>query len=88
MRTMKGILDRFEGEQAVILIDEEQTEVIVNANELPSGSKRNTMFKMEKVNGAYKIVGIDVQATKQAETKSSSLMDQLRAKSKGSKFKR
>lgn len=85
---MKGILDRFEGEQAVILIEEANDEWIVDKNDLPAGSEKHTIFKLSKENGAYTILDIDVQATEQAREKSSSLMEQLRAKSRGSKFKR
>lgn len=89
MCTMKkGILDRFEGEQAVILIEEDKEEIIVQKSELPPNSKKNTIFKLKKQNGEYRITGIDDTATNQASAKSASLMDQLRAKSKGSKFKR
>lgn len=84
----KGILDRYEGELAVILIEEENEELIVKKTELPPGSKENTIFNLSKQNGDYVIEGINMEATKKAQQKSTSLMQQLRAKSKGSKFKR
>lgn len=85
---MKGILDRFEGEKAVILIEEEHEEIIIDKNELPANSKVNTIFKVSKRNGSYQIDSIDTTAEKQASQKSSALMAKLRAKSSGSKFKR
>ncbi|WP_405103574.1 DUF3006 family protein [Oceanobacillus sp. FSL H7-0719] len=88
MCTMKGILDRFEGEKAVILIEEEHEEIIIDKNELPANSKVNTIFKVSKRNGSYQIDSIDTTAEKQASQKSSALMAKLRAKSSGSKFKR
>ncbi|GGN51615.1 hypothetical protein GCM10007971_06300 [Oceanobacillus indicireducens] len=87
MYTMKGILDRFEGNQAVILIEETKEELIVNKEVLPRGSMKNTIFNLKKESDGYTIVNIDLAQTKAAERKSSSLMDQLRAKNKGSKFK-
>ena len=88
MRTMRGILDRFEGEQAVILIEEVKQEIIVSKNNLPANSEVNTVFKLTEENGNYSIAGIDIAATKQASQESSALMDKLRKKSSGSKFKR
>ncbi len=85
---MKGILDRFEGEWAVILIEEKNEELLVKKSVLPAGSEKNTIFNLVEKNGTYEIAGIDVLATKQAKEKSASLMDRLRAKGKGSKFKR
>ena len=88
MRKMRGILDRFEGEQAVILIEEVKKEIIVAKNELPANSEVNTVFKIVEENGSFKIAAIDIAATKQASQQSSALMDKLRKKSSGSKFKR
>lgn len=85
---MKGILDRFEGEKAVILIEDDHTEMIVNKSELPANSKVDTIFKLSKNNGSYQIDSIALAATQKASQKSSALMNQLRSKSNGSKFKR
>lgn len=85
---MRGILDRFEGEQAVILIEERKAEIIIKKDELPLGSDVNTVFRIKEENGSYQITGIDRSATKKRSEQSSALMNKLRAKSKGSKFKR
>jgi len=85
---MRGILDRFEGEQAVILIEEVKKEIIVTKNKLPANSEVNTVFKINEENGSFKIASIDLAATKQASQQSSALMDKLRKKSSGSKFKK
>jgi Ser/Thr protein kinase RdoA (MazF antagonist) len=85
---MIGVLDRFEGELAVILVEEEKEEFTVDKKELPSGSEVNTLFNVTKENGNYRILEINKEATSKAQKKSANLMDQLRARSKGSKFKR
>lgn len=46
---MRGILDRFEGDKAVILLQDTKEEYIVNESELPAGSKINTVFDLEKI---------------------------------------
>ncbi|RDW18807.1 DUF3006 domain-containing protein [Oceanobacillus arenosus] len=85
---MKGILDRFEGDKAIILIEEIREEFTIPKTELPSGSKQQAIFHLEKANNGYKILGIDKPATNAAAEKSTSLMDKLRVKGSGSKFKR
>lgn len=85
---MKGILDRFENDSAVILIEEEKEELIVPKRDLPKGSKVNTYFVIEKNFNGYEIVGIDEEKTILEREKSSSLMDRLKAKRKTSKFKK
>ncbi|RDW15474.1 DUF3006 family protein [Oceanobacillus chungangensis] len=83
---MKGILDRFEGDKAVILIEEINEEFIIQKTELPSGSEQQTIFDLEKANDSYKILAIDASTTNAAAEKSANLMDRLRANSSGSKF--
>ncbi|MFD1848837.1 DUF3006 domain-containing protein [Oceanobacillus bengalensis] len=85
---LKGILDRFEGAHAVILIEERMEEIVIPRDELPDGSEVNTHFNLEKRNDSYVIASIDLAATTTQAQKSSSLMEQLRAKKKDSKFKK
>lgn len=86
---MKGVLDRFENkDQAVILIEEIQKALVVPISELPANSKEGTFFSIEERNGNYKIISIDHETTRREEKKAAELMEKLRAKSKGSKFKR
>lgn len=86
---MNGILDRFEeNNKAVILIEEIDEELIVPVEKLPKGSVVNTYFSIEKKDGEYQIVSIDNTTTKEEAQKTSDLMAKLRAKSKGSKFRK
>jgi Ser/Thr protein kinase RdoA (MazF antagonist) len=85
---MKGILDRFEGDKAVILIEENNAELVIEKNELPTGSNVNTVFRMEASNGSYNILSIDTAKTDVDAKKSSDLMAKLRSKSSGSKFRK
>ena len=85
---MRGILDRFEGDKAVILIEENNAELVIEKNELPSGSNINTVFRMEENNGNYNILSIDTNETKNDAKKSSDLMAKLRSKNSGSKFRK
>lgn len=85
---MKGVLDRFEGDKAVILVEDAKEEFIVPREKLPAGSKVNTFFQLEKVDDTFQIISIDKTKTVEAKEKTSDIMAKLRAKSKGSKFKK
>ncbi|WP_042146853.1 DUF3006 domain-containing protein [Paucisalibacillus sp. EB02] len=85
---MRGVLDRFEGNQAVILIEEDKAELVVLKEELPEGSKINTVFKIANENGDYQILAIDQEAEKEAKETTADLLAKLRANSNGSKFKK
>jgi hypothetical protein len=82
------MLDRFEDNKAVILIEKTKEELIIDRELLPSGSSVNTYFTLEKKNGTYKITAIDEKTTGLQARKSSELMKKLRKKSSGSKFKK
>ncbi|WP_197046625.1 DUF3006 domain-containing protein [Oceanobacillus salinisoli] len=85
---IKGVLDRFEGNNAVILIEELKEEMVVPREKLPEGSMVNTYFNLEKKDDKFEIVSIDEHATMSDSQKSSDLMAKLRSKSKGSKFRK
>ena len=85
---MHGFLDRFEGNMAVILVEEVKEEFTVNKEMLPDGSDVNTYFEIEKKDGNYHIVQIDTTKTTQEKQTTSDLMAKLRAKKTESKFKK
>lgn len=86
---MKGVIDRFTDEdQAVILIEKLNKELVVSCDELPDGSKESDWLTLKKTNGSFKIIAIDREKTERETKTSLDLRDQLRAKSKGSKFRR
>lgn len=86
---MKGYLDRIEDEKhAVILIEENNQEIIIPVIDLPEGSKEKTWLRLKEDNGSYRVIAIDEEKTIQESKRSEDLMAQLRARSKGSKFKK
>ncbi|HLR22905.1 MAG TPA: DUF3006 domain-containing protein [Pseudogracilibacillus sp.] len=85
---MKGVLDRFEGLDAVILIEEENEEFTVPRTKLPKGSSEGVWFHLIKENSTYHIQSIDVAATEEKSSANATLMENLRKNKKGSKFKR
>lgn len=85
---MRGVLDRFEGSEAVILLEESKQEVILPEEALPEGSLEGTWFHLTQLDGTYKINSIDVAKTEAKTTANALLLEQMRQKSKGSKFKK
>lgn len=85
---MKGVLDRIENQLAVILIEDINKEIIIPMKDLPPNSQEGTWFDLEELEGEIKIISIDHDLTQKEAQKSQDLLNQLRTKSKGSKFKR
>lgn len=86
---MRGYFDRVEdGQLAVILVDEIGEEFIIPVNELPEGSAAGTYFDLTIENGEIISIIPDRETTEIEKVKTDDLMAKLRAKSKGSKFKR
>lgn len=86
---MKGILDRIEdGRYAVILIEEEKREVVLPADCLPEGSEIHSWFDIELDGEEIKSISRNVEAEAAKEQRVDALMEKLRAKKRGSRFKR
>lgn len=67
---MRAVIDRFEGELAVLLVGEDETEFHVPRSELPAGASKGTCLRLS--------MEVDRQATADAEKRVSEKMDQLR----------
>ncbi|HLS06634.1 MAG TPA: DUF3006 domain-containing protein [Bacillota bacterium] len=86
---MRGVIDRFaDGNQAVILIEAIGKEIVVSQDDLPSGAKAHDWVKLRKVNNTYVVVSIDHEKTAAQKSKVGQLQAKLRAKSKGSQFRK
>lgn len=85
---MKGILDRFEGNLAVILVETEKEEFTVPKKNLPPGSQVDTYFELKKDGQSYQIIKIAETKTQKEKLKTSDLMAKLRARKTRSKFER
>lgn len=76
--SFKGVLDRMEGEQAIILIESIHQTIVVSNSSLPSDSQINMWFNVELIDDTYKVVSIDYQLTEKRERKSTHLVNELR----------
>ncbi|MFL2099527.1 DUF3006 domain-containing protein [Desemzia sp. FAM 23991] len=85
---MKGILDRFEEDKAVLLVEQLNKEWIVEVDRLPAGSKKGTWFTLDISGDEISSISVDQQLTEEKSQKINDLMQSIRSKSTDSKFKR
>lgn len=86
---MKGVFDRIEdGGIAVILIEEEGWQFTVPVDELPAGSKVHAHFDVTVEDGVVTSIALEEEARISRENETESLLERLRSKKKGSRFKR
>ncbi|SDJ80530.1 DUF3006 domain-containing protein [Sediminibacillus albus] len=86
---MKGVLDRIEdGKHAVILVEGTGREFVVSKELLPKGSSVHDWLEVTIEDNQVTAVKLDKETTKNEQEKSEALINRVRAKSKGSMFKR
>ncbi len=86
---MKGYLDRIEdGKWAVILVEEIGDEFIIPVEKLPEGISVKSYFNLTIENGELTSIVFDPETTAQEVQKTEELLAKIRAKSRGSKFKK
>lgn len=85
---MKGMVDRYEGEQAVILAVETNQEWIVQKSDLPAGCEKGTWLSFEEKEEGLSHLQIEFGLTQEKKQSAENLLQSIRSRSKGSKFKR
>lgn len=73
-----GVLDRMEGDQAIILIETTNKTLIVNKASLPVDVQMNELLKIEVSDHTYQIISVDHLLTEKRERKSTCLINKLR----------
>ena len=68
-RKTTAVIDRFEGENAVLLVGEDEQQVIFPANELPEGLNEGDYLRMNIV--------YDTDATQSAQEEAARLLESL-----------
>lgn len=71
---MKAVIDRFEGEYAVVLFGDEEIKVDIPKKLLPSDAKEGTWLNVS--------FEVDISGTKKQEEKIQNLLDKLKNKNK------
>lgn len=86
---MKGVLDRFEKNLAVILIEENNEEITMERNNLPDYSVPGIWFDLAYSHQyGYRIIAVNVAATEEKSSANAMLLENVQKHKKGSKFKR
>lgn len=76
--TVHGVLDRIEGEKAVILIEELNEQWIVPKKQLPKQSKQQMWFNIQHEGDKIQIISIDQEKTDKEREKSEHLIKKLK----------
>ena len=76
----KGVVDRMENDQAIILIDSMNKELVLPLDSLPVDTQMNDWLHIEFIHHTYKIVSVDHQLTEKRKRKSTYLINKLREK--------
>lgn len=84
---MKGIIDRFEKNLAVILVEGQNKEYQIQKSDLPTNCSINSVVQIEERNGQIYITS-DMQQEKQQQDKATALRKSLLNKDNPSKLKR
>ena len=71
---MKAVIDRFEGEYAIVLFGEDEIKVDIPKVSLPEGSKEGSWLKVS--------FELDLEETKSREDRIKSKLDKLKKKGK------
>ena len=86
---VKGVLDRIvDGKHATILVADLQKEFVIDISSLPAGSKEGSHFQLTLIGEEITDITLDTQSKQESLDKASSQINRLKAKSKGSRFKR
>ncbi|GGF19202.1 hypothetical protein GCM10010954_17440 [Halobacillus andaensis] len=86
---MKAVFDRLEeGKYAVLLVEDHHKEFVLNKDDLPKGSKPNDWFEVTIEGDQVTSIKQDPEAAAAQEKKVKDKRNQLKKRSKGSRFKR
>ncbi len=74
----KAVIDRFEEDQAVLLVDDEERKLIVPRRSLPRGSKEGHWLKLELAGDRLVSAIIDHEETSRARQRIAEKLNRLR----------
>ncbi len=75
---MKAVIDRFEGDLAVLILEGSQERVNVHAGQLPKKSKEGSWLQVEIENGEVRKAVIDEDETAKAKERIAEKLERLR----------
>jgi hypothetical protein len=75
---MKAVIDRFEGDQAVLLLSERQEQIVAPCKVLPNEAKQGDWLQIEIKNGEVVSAVIDEDETARAKQRIAEKLAKLR----------
>jgi hypothetical protein len=79
-----AVVDRIEGESAVLLVGEREREVHVPVSHLPSGARQSDLLRVRVRGEQITVLGVDVQATRLSKRAIGTALVHLREKNRPS----
>lgn len=78
MTHVRAVVDRFEGDKAVILVGDEQKPLVVDRQHLPQGTREGHWLRAELCGDVFISAELDEQQTERARARIARKLDQLR----------
>ena len=75
---IKGVVDRFEGDQALILLGDEEEQLVMERAQLPPGTREGHWLQIELVDDVPVRIEIDEEETARTERRIAAKMNMLR----------
>ena len=81
---LQAVIDRFEGDKAVILVGEEEEQLVVDRGKLPPGAKEGDWLKADVQDDVLIAAELDPEGTADAQAR---IADKLAALRRGDQLK-
>ena len=78
MARVKAVVDRFEGDKAVILVGQEQEQLVVDRRQLPAGTREGHWLCTEVRDDVLISAELDEEETARAKARIAAKLDTLR----------
>jgi hypothetical protein len=75
---VQAVVDRFEGDKAVVLVGEEEEELVVDRGKLPSGTREGDWLKADVQDDVLLAAELDPQGTANARARIAEKLERLR----------
>jgi hypothetical protein len=75
---VQAVVDRFEGDKAVILVGEEEEELVVDRGKLPPGAREGDWLKVDVRDDVLVGAELDPDATQSAQARIADKLQRLR----------
>ena len=75
---MKAVIDRFEGDYAILIVGDDEQHLNIPRKQLPKGTKEGSWLQLDIVSGQPRNITLDDQATETARQRIAEKLARLR----------